>query len=200
MRKAVMSLIILTLTLGAVDRIDDDAGAKYVTVNPIAPFTYIQSYGTKLILPIVSNMEYGISVHSTYLVTPSQALDVRMIVGSQNQMNFTPQVHAGYNFFILDQFNKTNKGLYFGGDLRFWDSYNTSTGVHYASLAPSVRLGYWLEIAKRIVVDVRVNQVFAYYSWTSKENVEPAFEFALSPINGIPVLPLLSLNVGWKFM
>ena len=73
------------------------------------------------------------------------------------------------------------------------------TGVHFANLAPSLRLGYWLEIAERVVVDLRINQVFAYYSWTSVENTKPAFEFDLSPIDGIPVLPYASLNAGWKF-
>jgi len=199
MKRIVLLLIILSSLVSAKDRIDDDAGAKYITINPVAPFTCINDQMLKVFLPIASNMEYGLSVHSSFLTTPSQAIDIRMVIGAQNLMNFTPQIHAGYNFFILDQFDKTNKGLYVGGDLRFWDSYNKVTGIHFANLAPSLRLGYWFEIAERVVVDVRINQIFAYYSWTSLQNASPAFKFKLSPIDGIPILPFASLNLGWKF-
>ncbi len=199
MRRAASLLLILLAGLFAKDRVDDDKGSLYVMLNPVAPVAQIPGYYTKIVVPFFSNFEYGLSVACGYLLTPSQSVDAKLVLGASDQISFTPQLHAGYNFYILDQFNLTNKGLYVGADARIWDKWNTLTGVHYFDLIPSTRLGYLLEIG-RVIVDLRYDQMLGALSWTSKDHTPAALGFFLSPFPEIaPVLPLASLYVGWKF-
>jgi hypothetical protein len=199
MKKVIATICILVSVLAARDKIDDDKGSFYVTVNPVAPVAQIPGLITKLVVPFVSNFEYGFSATAGYLLTPSQSVDAKLVIGSSEQITFTPQLHAGYSFYPLDQFNLTNKGLYVGADLRFLDKWNTMTGVHYFDLIPSARLGYFFEI-KRFIIDLRYNQMFGALSWTTKDHAAASMRFGLSPFPDIiPVLPLFSLNLGWKF-
>lgn len=199
MRRATLLLLILLVGLSARDRVDDDKGSFYLTINPLAPVAQIPGYYTKIVVPFFTNFEYGLSVTAGYLLTPSESVDAKIVAGSCDQISFTPQLHAGYSFYLLDQLNLTNKGLYIGADLRFWDQWNTMTGVHYFDLLPFARLGYFLEI-KRFIVDLRIDQWLGVFSWTTEGHTAPTLTLGLSPFPEItPVLPLLSLNLGWKF-
>jgi hypothetical protein len=199
MKRVIVPIFIFGCILSARDRIDDDKGSFYLTVNPVAAVAQMPGFYTKLVAPFVSNFEYGLSVTAGYLLTPSQSVDVKLVLGSSEQISFTPQLHAGYNFFVLDQFDLTNKGLYLGADLRFLDKWNTMTGVHYFDLIPSARLGYFIEIS-RFIMDFRINQWLGAFSWTTKDHTSPSLRLGLSPLPDVtPVFPLLSLNLGWKF-
>lgn len=199
MKRVMISTLILFAGIWARDRVDDDKGSFYVAVNPVAPVAQIPGLVTKLVVPFVSNFEYGLSVTGGYLLTPSQSVDAKLVLGSSEQISFTPQLHAGYSFYVLDQFDLVNKGLYLGADLRFLDKWNTLTGIHFFDLIPSARLGYFIEI-KRFIMDFRINQWLGALSWTTKDHTSPSLKVGLSPFPEItPVLPLLSLNLGWKF-
>ncbi len=199
MKRAFICILVLVSILAASDRIDDDKGSFFLTTNVMAPVAQIPGYYTKIVVPFLSNFEYGLSVTGGYLLTPSQSVDAKLVLGSSEQISLTPQLHAGYNFYVFDQFNLTNKGLYLGADLRFLDKWNTMTGIHYFDLIPSTRMGYLLEVG-RVLIDLRYDQMLGALSWTSKDHTRAALGFFLSPFPEIvPVLPLLSLNLGWKF-
>lgn len=199
MKRTIAAISILVSILAARDRIDDDKGSFYLTINSMAPVAQIPGYYTKIVVPFFSNFEYGLSATAGYLLTPSQSADAKLVLGSADQISFTPQLHVGYSFYPLDELNLTNKGLYLGADLRFLDKWNTMTGIHYFDLIPSARLGYFIEI-KRFIIDLRYNQILGAFSWTSKDHTPASLGFFLSPFPEIAsVLPLLSLNLGWKF-
>jgi len=70
--------------------------------------------------------------------------------------------------------------FYTGGFVKFWDYYNRLTKIHFMNIAPYITIGYWREF-KALVVDFRLNQTFAIYSWSNLEHSSAGMDWFFFP-------------------
>lgn len=140
-----------------------------------------------------------LAVCGGYFLNSHQAIETRLSLGNVHQMAFVGQLHLGTNYFILDKLNIMNKGLYCGGYLKFWDYYNKLTEIHFFNVVPYLTIGYWHEF-EPIILDFRINQTLAIFSWSSLEHTSSGSDWFFSPWPAfVPVLPTITFTVGYRF-
>lgn len=171
----------------------------YVTTNLLSPISGLNKdiAAANVLLPLISNMEYGITISGGYFKN-YHAFETRLTYGKSNDYNIIPQIQVGYNFFILDYLKHNESGLYVGGFSRYWMYHNNYSKADLHNLSTNLTLGYlWKK--KRLIYDFRLNQPLTIYSSSNIENVKSKFEINTSPMPSFsPVLPFLSINIGFK--
>lgn len=199
MKKAIIVLNIL-LCFNIIVKAQTEERSYYLSTNILAPFSGMNKSSTTLnaLLPLFSNLEYGFTLSGGYFKN-YHFVESRITLGKSNDYNFIPQLQLGYNFLIIDYFKKNQSGFYIGANLRYWDYINKYTTTQRHNISPGIDLGYiWKK--NRFLVDVRLNQNFAIFTKTNIENTKSGFDFSLSPMPELsPVLPFISINLGYKF-
>ena len=148
---------------------------------------------------MLTNSEHGLSFNGGYFISKNGALETRISIAKTNQISFAPQIHFGYNFFLLNHFNVSEKKLYVGAFTKFWDFYNIEKDIHFFNIVPYVTVGYLWQIGN-FNLDLRLNQTIAAVSWSTMEHTSTGAEFFFSPMRSFsPVLPYLSFNVEYRF-
>ena len=173
----------------------------FVGLNPLALFTEVDNLSLKMFAPFATGLEYGVAVAGGYFVTDSHMVEGRLSMGFPHQpgFSFLGQLQAGYHFFPLEHFDRTENGLYVGGALRYAGLGYNSTDESFHSILPIVNLGYWFELRAGVYFDLRISQVFGALSWSSVDHTAAAFRFFASPAKNIsPVLPLFTFTVGYR--
>lgn len=198
--KKIFLIPCLVLCFGILSNAQTSAKEYFLTTNVLAPFSGMnkKSATANALLPVFSNLEYGINLNGGYFKDYHFA-EGRISLGKSNDYNFIPQIQIGYNFLLIDYFKKNENGLYVGVNLRYWDYINRNTDTQRHNIAPGVNIGYiWKK--NRFILDTRLQQNFAIFTKTNIENAESGFDFTFSPMPELsPVLPFLSINVGYKF-
>lgn len=172
----------------------------YLTTNVLSPFSGLNKNSATLnaLLPVFSNLEYGFTLSGGYFKN-YHFVESRLTIGKSNAYNLIPQIQFAYNFLIVDYFKKNENGFYVGANIRYWDYINKYTKSQRHTISPSIDLGYiWKK--KHFIVDVRLHQNFAIFTKTTLAHTKSAFDFSLSPMPELsPVLPFISINLGYKF-
>jgi hypothetical protein len=198
--KKILLITVIVLCFGIVSNAQTSTKTYYLTTNVLAPFSGMNknSATANALLPIFSNLEYGVNLNGGYF-KGYHFLEGRISLGKSNDYNFIPQIQIGFNFLLVDYFKKNENGFYVGANLRYWDYINKYTDSQRHNLAPGVNIGYiWKK--NHFILDTRLQQNFAIFTKTNIDNTKSGFDFTLSPMPELsPVLPFLSINVGYKF-
>ena len=172
----------------------------FVTTNVLSPVAGLNknSAAANVLVPIISNLEYGITISGGYYKN-YHSLETRFTYGKSNDYNSIPQIQFGYNFFILDYFKKNESGWYIGSFARYWLYHNKYTKADLHNITTNMTIGYaWKK--KRIIYDLRINQPLTIYSSSNIENTKSGFEMNFSPMPEFsPILPFISINIGYRF-
>lgn len=172
----------------------------YVGINPVS---YIASFqlqdDIKRYIPEVSGLEYGLSLTGGYFINPTQILEARFSWGNTHQIARVAQLHLGMNYFILKNSNKSFNNFYIGSFLKFWDYYNRLTKIHFYNIAPYLTIGYLFQL-EPILLDIRINQTFAVYSWSTLKHSSAGTDWFFSPWpEFLSVMPSLTFSIAWEF-
>jgi len=198
MRRVIIFLVILLCFNSLKAQITERT--YYLTTNILAPFSGINknSATANALLPVFSNLEYGFNINGGYF-KDFHFIEGRISLGKSNDYNFIPQIQIGYNFLLIDYLKKNENGFYIGANIRYWDYINKYTDVQRHNLAPSINIGYiWKK--KQFVFDARLQQNFAILTKTNIDYAKPGFAFSFSSMPELsPVLPFISINIGYKF-
>jgi hypothetical protein len=172
----------------------------YIGTNPVAiPLGFSIKDEAKRFLPIAAGNEYGANVVGGYFFRPNQNVEGRLSLSNIHQVALVGQFHLGTNYYFQKgKINKNKKGWYIGGYTKYWDFYNRQTDVHFHNLCPYVSAGYTFTV-KQLLLDLRVNQTLAVYSWSSLEHTRGNAAWMFSPWpEFIPVLPTITLTISYK--
>lgn len=180
-------------------RIGDLGRGAYVGINLVAPFTAIRSPSATTYVAFVADLQSGLALQGGYFFDSWQAVDGRFSVGPTNTIYTQWQLHAAYDFYLLDLLKVTNKGLYLGPQMRLWDLVHVPFGMHDFSLVFALHLGYRVEV-HGFYVDVRITQTLAAVSWSNRPATSASASKMLSVYPSVsPVIPMLGLNLGYRF-
>lgn len=172
----------------------------YVGINTISLTTFVNNEYTGVFATMYSNAEMGLSINAGKFLTDNGAIEGRLSISKPNQNSFAPQIHFGYNSFILRHFNLSKLNFYAGGFAKYWDYYNTKTKVHFHSIVPYFTIGYMWTKKNNIFLDLRLNQTIYAISWSSLKHSKAGSEFFFSPMKEwTPILPMISFNIGYRF-
>jgi len=171
----------------------------YIGTNPISYIAALQLGDTfKRYIPEVTGLEYGFSLIGGYFITPKQTLEARVSIGNIHQISRVGQLHLGTNYFIFRNSTKWYRNFYSGGFFKFWDYHNRLTEIHFYNIAPYITIGKIFEI-NPIILDIRINQTVAIYSWSSLEHSSSGTDWFFSPWpKFIPVMPSLTFSITYK--
>lgn len=165
----------------------------YIGINPLAPLTSISNQYTNLYLPLISNLETGLSLNAGIKKNMS-AYEIRYSLGKPNKMYFLNQVHIGYNYFI-----SSKKRMYVGSFLKYYSLHNLDKKIKNNSLVPYLTVGYNYYF-KNCFIDFRLNQNIYAISWSNQNNLKVNSGLHFSIFKELsPVVPYLSINVGYVF-
>ena len=197
--KKFIILIFIVLTINTFAQ--NNEKEYYLSTNLISPISgmNLKSTMANVLLPLVSNLEYGFTLNGGYYKN-SHNLELRLTAGRSNPYNFIPQIQFGYNFFIIDYFKDNQNGFYVGSFYRWWDYHNKTTNTDLHNMSLNFTTGYvWKK--NKIITDFRLNMPLLLYSSSAVDNYNSsAFEINTSPMpEFLPVLPFLSVNVGYEF-
>ncbi len=197
MKKTIYILLTILSMNGLAQNSEKD---WYISRNLLSPLAgmNLKSTAANVLLPLVSNLEYGFTLAGGFYQNSHQ-FETRFAIGRSNPYNLIPQVQVGYNFYLLDFLKKNKSGFYVGSFARWWDYKNRATDNHLQNISLNFTLGYtWKK--KRLTTDLRLNQPLLLYSHSSVEHYSgSAFEVNTSPMPALsPVLPFLSINIGYK--
>jgi hypothetical protein len=198
MKKIIIIVVLLSVVLAT--KAQSSEKTYYVTTNLLSPLAGLNKdiAAANALLPLLSNMEYGITLSGGYFKN-YHAFETRLTYGKSNDYNIIPQIQLGYNFYILDYFKHNESGLYVGGFARCWLYHNNYTMADLHNVSTNLTVGYtWKK--KKIIYDFRINQPLTIYTSSNIENTKSKFEINTSPMPSLlPVLPFLSINIGYKF-
>ncbi len=172
----------------------------YIGTNPVAiPLGFNIKPESKRFLPILSGNEYGTNLVGTYFFLPNQSIEGRLSLSKVHQAAFVGQFHLGSNYFFQKKKITTGKkGWYFGAHLKYWDFYNQLTHVHFHNVSPYFNLGC-VKVMNRFLIDLRLNQTLAVFSWSSLEYTRANADWMLSPWpEFILVLPTITFTVSYR--
>ncbi len=176
-------------------------GDRYLGWNPLAALTALPSKPAKIIVPMLSDMEFGLALRGGMVLADRHGLDARLAFGSPHGLDFSllPQLRLGYGFFLLNRPLDRSRGPHVGMNLRLWDLYYRTSQEHYFSVMPGLDLGWWWDVGSHFV-DLRFNLTWGACSWSSQENTSGACDLFLSPApDMMPVLPLVGCDVGYSW-
>lgn len=198
MKKIIIIILLATTISGFAQNSDKE---YYFSTNLISPLSgmNLKSTMANVLLPLVSNLEYGFTLSGGYFMK-SYNIEIRVTAGRSNPYNFIPQFQLGYNFYPIKFFKNNTNGFYIGSFYRWWDYHNISTNNDLHNMSLNFTTGYFWH-KKNIIVDFRVNQSILLYSSSVVENYSgSSFGINTSAMPNLsPVLPFLSINLGWKF-
>jgi len=198
MRKAFFIAIIVSLVFSSLAQTTEKA--YYLSTNVLSPIAGLNknSAVANVLVPLVSNLEYGFTVSGGYF-KKHHSLETRLTYGKSNEYNSIPQIQFGYNFFFFFYFKHNESRWYVGGFARYWLYQNKYTHADLHNLTTNLTLGYiWKK--NRIIYDLRLNQPLTIYSSSNIENTKSGFEINTSPMPLFsPVLPFISINIGYIF-
>jgi len=192
MKKLVSTLLIMSIVLGVYAQTSEKS--YYLTTNVLSPVAGLNknSAAANVLVPLVSNLEYGVTLSGGYFKN-YHSLETRLTYGKSNDYNVIPQVQFGYNFFILDYLKQNESGWYVGGFARYWMYHNKYTSADLHNVTSNLTL-------ENLIYDFRINQPLTIFSSSDIENTKSKFEMNTSPMPLLsPVLPFLSINIGYKF-
>jgi len=199
MKKILFTLLIMSILIGSNAQTTEKM--YYFTTNLLSPVAGLNknSAALNVLVPLFSNLEYGLTLSSGYF-KKYHSIETRLTYGKSNDYNYIPQIQFGYNFFMLDYFKHNESGLYVGGFARYWLYHNKYTKADLHNLTTNFTIGYaWKN--KNIIYDLRLNQPLTIYSSSNIENTKSGFEMNTSPMPLFsPVLPFLSINIGYQFI
>ena len=177
-----------------------DSSFYYIGTNPLSYMAALQLEDNfKRYIPEVTGLEYGFSLIGGYYVKPKLALEARFSIGVIHQVSRVGQFHFGTNYYMLRPSEKWYRNIYSGCFLKFWDYYNKLTKIHFYNVAPYIAIGNMFEI-NPIILDIRINQTIAIYSWSSLEHSSPGIDWFFSPWpKFLPVMPSLTFSIDYKF-
>jgi hypothetical protein len=198
MKKIFFAILIMSCLFNAKAQTTDKT--YYLTSNLLSPIAGINksSAAANVLVPLLSNLEYGLTISGGYFKN-YHAFETRLTYGKSNDYNSIPQIQFGYNFFLVDYYKKNESGWYIGTFARYWVYNNKYTKAKLNNLTTNLTIGYiWKK--NRIIYDLRLNQPLTIYSSSSIENTKSGFEANFSPMpNFLPILPFLSINIGYQF-
>jgi hypothetical protein len=172
----------------------------YIGTNPVAiPLGFSIKDEVKRFLPIATGNEYGANVVGGFFFRPNQNIEGRLSLSNIHQVAFVGQFHLGTNYYFhKGKINNSKMGWYIGGFAKYWDFYNRQTDIHFHNISPYIGAGYTFS-AKRFLVDLRINQTLAVYSWSSLAHTKGNAAWMFSPWpEFIPVIPTISLTISYK--
>ncbi len=178
----------------------ETGAAWYIGTNPVAiPLGFSIKDEVKRFLPIATGNEYGANVVGGFFFRPNQNVEGRLSLSNIHQVAFVGQFHLGTNYYFLNsKLSKNNMGWYIGGYAKYWDFYNRQTDIHFHNISPYISAGYTFS-AKRLQVDLRINQTLAVYSWSSLEHTKGNAAWMFSPWpEFISVIPTITLTMLYK--
>lgn len=165
----------------------------FVGINPLAPFTSIPNQYTNLYLPLLSNLETGLSLNAGIKKNKS-TYEKRYSVGKPNKMYLLNQIHIGYNHFLFSK-----KGIYAGSFLKYFSLHNTHNKLNNNSIILYLTVGYNYNF-KNYFIDFRLNQNIYAVSWSNQNNTQVNADFHFSIFKEMSrVIPYLSINIGYVF-
>jgi len=198
MKKIYFTILIMSIVTAAISQ--TNSKSYFVTTNVLSPVAGLNknSAAANVLVPIISNLEYGITISGGYYKN-YHSLETRFTYGKSNDYNSIPQIQFGYNFFILDYFKKNESGWYIGSFARYWLYHNKYTKADLHNITTNMTIGYaWKK--KRIIYDLRINQPLTIFSSSNIENTKSGFEMNFSPMPEFsPILPFISINIGYRF-
>ncbi len=198
MKKIIFTILVMSFLVNVVAQSNDKT--YYLSTNLLSPVAGLNKSITaaNVLVPLLSNLEYGLTLSGGYFKN-YHALETRLTYGKSNDYNRIPQLQFGYHFFVLDYFKQNQSGWYVGGFARYWLYMNKYTDADLHNLSTNLTFGYmWKK--KKVMFDFRVNQPLTIYTSSNIENTKSGFEINTSPMPLFsPVLPFLSLNIGYRF-
>lgn len=172
----------------------------YISTNVASPLAGINKSSAALnaLTPLISNLEYGVNLNGIWQHN-YQLFELRCSYGRSNPYNRIPQLQLGYMFLVRDYIKKNQSSFYVGAHMRYWDYYNTLNDSQRHSLTASLSIGFFKRF-HHFLLDFRVQQPFLIFTQTNIPHSKAAMGFNFSPMPKLsPVLPFLSLNIGYAF-
>jgi hypothetical protein len=195
----VSTLALLALVLPAAAWAAEDDEARWsVGVNAIAPLTVPDAVMTKMMVPLLTGLEYGLAVNGGVHLRPAWSVQARTSLGSPTTLDHSlmPQLQLGTNLHLP---RTEPGGPYVGAHVRAWDLYYRDVSEHFVSVQPYAVAG-WRWIRGPMFYDLRLSQMLGAWSASSVEHSQADYDFYVSPAPEIyPVLPLMSLDIGLVF-
>ena len=186
-RKIIITiLLVIPMILSAQSSIE-----YFVGINPLAPFTLIPNQYTNLYLPLISNIETGLSLNAGMKKSKS-AYEIRYSVGKPNKMYLLNQIHIGHNNFL-----SSKQRMYVGSFVKYYSVHNIHNDVNNNSIIPYLVVGYNY-VFKNCFIDFRLNQNIYAVSWSNQKNTQFNADFHFSIFKEMsPIIPYLSINIGY---
>lgn len=172
----------------------------YVTTNLLSPLAGLNKTNTaaNVLVPLVSNLEYGVTLSGGYTFV-YQEIEARLTYGRSNEYNIIPQVQLGYNYYLADKLRHNGSNWYLGLFGRYWMYRNTFTDYDLYNFTTNLTIGHKWEIS-HLLLDLRLNQPLTIFTSSDQPQASSEFQMSLSPMPEFsPVLPFLSINVGYAF-
>lgn len=170
----------------------------FVGVNIISPFAELDDQLSGKILPLLSNMESGLSIIAGININRYNSLESKLVLGSATDLYDVYQFHFGYNFYILKYLGSNLTGTYTGIFLKHISLNNNMTDISYNSLIPYITLGYRFDI-KNYFIDLRINQTIYAISYSNREDTKTGHGFHFSIWKNVaPVIPYFNISAGFN--
>lgn len=179
----------------------ENGGKKfYAGINPVSYIAVLPLQDDlKRYIPIVSGLEYGVSLIGGYHFSPRFCTEIRFAWGDLHQISTLTQIHAGIMAFPFYGTGKNFGGTCAGIFLKWADYYNHLTQIHFDHIIPYISAGYRFYLSP-LYLDLRLNQTFAILSWSDLPYTSSSTAWFFSPWpEFIPVLPTLYLSVSYCF-
>lgn len=171
----------------------------YLGLNPIAAVVPFSGY-YNIPVQVMSAEEVGLAVSGGYFLSPMHALEGRLSLGMPNRLEFLTIGSFSWKVFPFQNSGKKRGGFFFGPDIRAGAIRYTAAEITYVNLIPSVDMGWYFSLNKRIFLNIRLLQSFAVMTFSSDKNVKPAASWMLSPVPVLlPVMPVIAADVGYQF-
>lgn len=168
----------------------------YVGINPVAPFTSIRSEATSLYLPVLSNLETGLSLFVGKIWNKNYNVETRLSFGSPNSSYNLLQVHSGFNYLLN---TKKNLHPYVGLFVKLYSLHEMDTKTDYASAIGYICIGNRFNW-KRYFLDLRLNQNIYAVSWSNLPDTKATSGFHPSIYKWkSSYIPYAGINIGYVF-
>ena len=190
-----LTLLLLFLISGALrSRAQPDA-VYYAGLNPIAPFTGIRTEFCSGYLPLVSNLETGVSAFIGKIWNRNYNVETRISYGSPASGKTLFLVQSGLNYCFNNK--APLNGWYAGLFLKIQSLHETEP-----SATQSSAIVYWAAgkrfVFNRFFADVRINQQFFSIKWTDDPGSKAEVGFHPSIYEWeSPYMPFAGIGIGY---